>query len=65
MEQTKVKNLNNRQAFSADELPQVIPFGRRTIDRMISAGEFPAHDKKIRKRKIWTLDTIRHWLNAQ
>lgn len=62
--QPENKNLSNRQAFRIEELPQVIPFGKRTIFRMIAAGEFPPHDKKVGKRKLWKADTIRDWLSA-
>lgn len=59
------KDLTNRQAFCVDDLPEVIPFARRSIDRMISAGDFPKPDRKIGKRRIWTLDTIKNWLAGQ
>lgn len=63
--ETQKKDLSNRQAFSADDLPSVIPFSRRSVDRMISSGAFPKPDRKIGKRRIWTLDTIKLWLAGQ
>lgn len=60
--QTAKKDLSNRQAFTADELHLVIPFSRRSVYRMISEDEFPPHDKKIGKRKVWSLETIKNWL---
>ena len=63
--ETQKKDLTNREAFSMEDLPEVIPFGRRSIDRMISSGAFPKPDRRIGKRRIWTRDTIRDWLASK
>lgn len=64
-EQTAKKDLSNRQAFAAEELHLVIPFGKRSVYRMISEGAFPPADRKIGKRRVWSLETIQDWLKAR
>ena len=44
------------------EIAESIGLSIRTIDRMISTGEFPKHDKIIRGRKAWKPQTIQNWI---
>lgn len=33
----------------------------RTLNRMLSAGEIPAPDRRLRGRPAWVAETIREW----
>jgi excisionase family DNA binding protein len=48
-------------AYGYDELTAVVGLGRRTIERMVSMGEFPA-PRKRGKRTLFLADEVRAWL---
>lgn len=62
--QAENQNLESREAFSMEDLPKVLPFGRRSLDRMISSGAFPKPDRRVGRRRIWARDTIKAWLKG-
>jgi predicted DNA-binding transcriptional regulator AlpA len=40
---------------------QVLGVGTRTLERMISSGEVPAPDRRLRGRPAWLARTIHEW----
>lgn len=43
------------------DLCQMLGVGLRTLDRMISAGEIPAPNRRLRGRPAWLAATIHEW----
>lgn len=43
------------------DLSTMLGVGLRTLDRMISTGEIPAPDRRLRGRPAWLARTIHEW----
>lgn len=43
------------------DLCQVLGVGPRTVERMISSGEIPAPDRRLRGRPAWLSRTVYEW----
>lgn len=43
------------------DLSAMLGVGLRTLERMISAGEIPAPDRRLRGRPAWCAATIYQW----
>jgi predicted DNA-binding transcriptional regulator AlpA len=52
-------------AVSMRELPALTSLSARTIDRLRSAGRFPAPDKRVGRRCLWLTTTIHAWLEGR
>ncbi|MEW4568504.1 helix-turn-helix domain-containing protein [Tautonia sp. JC769] len=48
--------------LSIDDLGRLLNCGRRTIERMLSAGKLPKPDLRIGRMPRWQPTTIRHWI---
>lgn len=44
------------------DLVVMLGVGLRTLERMISSGEVPAPDRRLRGRPVWLTTTIQDWL---
>ncbi|GEM_PF-7071040 len=44
------------------DLVVMLGVGLRTLERMISSGEVPAPDRRLRGRPAWLTTTIQAWL---
>ncbi len=43
-----------------------LPIGERTLDRWVSAGQFPRPDLALGgKARFWRKETVEQWINAQ
>jgi predicted DNA-binding transcriptional regulator AlpA len=51
-------------AVGLNDLPAMLGLSRRTIERERSAGKFPKADRVVGKRPIWSIATIRRWLEG-
>ncbi|WP_169979476.1 helix-turn-helix transcriptional regulator [Tautonia rosea] len=54
----------DRLALRLDEVAEAIGVSRRTIERERSAGRFPKPDRKIGKVSLWSVETIRAWIEG-
>jgi predicted DNA-binding transcriptional regulator AlpA len=54
----------DRLALRLDEVAEAIGVSRRTIERERSAGRFPKPDRVIGKLSIWSVETIRKWVEG-
>jgi predicted DNA-binding transcriptional regulator AlpA len=43
------------------DLCQMLGVGTRTLERMISSGEIPRPDRRLRGRPAWLAATIQEW----
>ncbi len=50
-----------RLFFWKKDLCQMLGVGLRTLERMVSAGEVPAPDRRLRGRPAWLARTIHEW----
>lgn len=48
-----------------DQLSLFLAVSRRTLERMIATGEFPACDFRIRSRPVWRSSSVQAWIEAQ
>jgi predicted DNA-binding transcriptional regulator AlpA len=46
-----------------DDLAVALGMSRRTIERLRSAGRFPAPDLRVGRIPLWRPETIRTWLD--
>jgi predicted DNA-binding transcriptional regulator AlpA len=53
-----------RLALRLDEIAEAVGLSRRTIERERSAGRFPPPDRTIGKVAIWSVETIRRWVEG-
>jgi hypothetical protein len=53
-----------RLAFRADEVAAGLGVSTRTLQRELSAGRFPAADLTIGKMPLWTVATVRAYLEG-
>lgn len=53
--------LLDRLIFWKRDLPRLTGVNIRTIDRWISAGEFPKADVTISGKPVWRRDTLQTW----
>jgi predicted DNA-binding transcriptional regulator AlpA len=53
-----------RLALRLDEIAEAVGISRRTIERERSAGRFPKPDRKIGKVSLWSVETIRRWVEG-
>ncbi|MBI4563842.1 MAG: hypothetical protein HY716_04010 [Planctomycetes bacterium] len=44
------------------DVASMLGIGGRTLERMISAGEIPSPDRRLRGRPAWLAATIREWV---
>lgn len=49
-------------AVGTRDLPRLTSLSMRTIDRLRSSGRFPKPDKRVGRRSLWLVSTIRAWL---
>jgi predicted DNA-binding transcriptional regulator AlpA len=54
----------DRLAYRLDDLAQVLGISRRTLERERSAGRFPPPDRLVGKMPIWSVATIRRWVEG-
>jgi predicted DNA-binding transcriptional regulator AlpA len=43
------------------DVAQMLGISGRTLERMISAGEIPSPDRRLRRRPAWLAATIQEW----
>jgi excisionase family DNA binding protein len=48
--------------LSIGDLVRILNIGRRTLERMISSGEFPSADIRIGKLPRWRRATLAAWI---
>jgi excisionase family DNA binding protein len=48
--------------LSIGDLVRILNVGRRTLERMISGGEFPSADIRIGKLPRWRRATLAEWI---
>lgn len=48
--------------LSISDLVRILNIGRRTLERMISSGEFPSADIRIGKLPRWRRATLSAWI---
>lgn len=53
-----------RLALRLDEIAEAVGISRRTIERERSAGRFPKPDRVIGKVSLWSVETIRRWIEG-
>ena len=58
----KLSSAPNRLGFRLHELAAGLGVSRRSIERERAAGRFPRPDLTIGKMPLWTLETIRAWI---
>lgn len=51
--------------MTIDDLCQALRVCRRTLDKMISAGQAPAPDVIVGARKRWRKVTVRRWIDGE
>lgn len=51
--------------YSTDDLADVLNVGRRTVERLRSAGKLPKPDLHVGKMPRWRPETVRAWLDRQ
>lgn len=51
-----------RLLFWKRDLCAMLGVKLRTLERMISAGEVPAPDRRLRSRPAWLATTIHEWI---
>lgn len=56
--------LNDRLTWRLADIVQVTGIGRRTLERVRSAGRFPPPDLHIGKAPLWKPETIRAWVDG-
>jgi predicted DNA-binding transcriptional regulator AlpA len=49
-------------AVGMSELPGLLRISRRSLERERSAGRFPKPDRMIGKRPLWSVTTVRKWM---
>jgi len=54
-----------RLAFGVGDIAHALGVCRRTLERERSAGRFPAPDRTIGSRPVWSRETVRDWLHAR
>jgi predicted DNA-binding transcriptional regulator AlpA len=54
-----------RLALRLDEIAGACGISRRTLDRLRSAGKFPAPSRIVGKIPLWSVDAIEDWLRDQ
>ena len=53
-----------RITLRLDEVARALGIGRRTLERAIHAGEFPAPSRRVGRVPLWSADVIRQWLES-
>lgn len=48
--------------LSISDVASVLNVGRRTLERMIAASEFPSPDLRIGKMPRWRQETLNAWI---
>ena len=51
-----------RLAFSITEVARSLGVGRRTVERLISSGQFPKADFYIGRMPRWKPESVRQWI---
>ena len=51
--------------LSIDDLARVLNCGRRSVERLLSAGRLPRPDVRLGRMPRWRTVTIREWINGQ
>jgi hypothetical protein len=46
------------------DLPGLTRLGRRTIERLRSAGRLPRPDVRLGRTPLWKVETIRQWIDT-
>lgn len=62
--QDEKARLTDRLIYWKRDLPTILGVSARTIDRWISAGEFPVADVHISGKPVWRRETIKTWCGA-
>jgi len=52
-----------RLALRIDEVAESLGLSRRHIERMRSAGRFPAPDRKAGRALLWRPETVKAWMS--
>jgi predicted DNA-binding transcriptional regulator AlpA len=55
--------VEERMTLRVDDLAVALGMSRRTIERLRSAGRFPAPDLRVGRIPLWRPETIRTWLD--
>lgn len=55
--------LNDRLTWRINDIVQALGIGRRTLEKMRSAGRFPPPDLQRGKSPLWKPETIRAWVD--
>jgi len=55
--------LYDRLIYKKADLPHLIGMSIRSIDRLISKGQFPKPNARINFRPIWKKQTILNWID--
>lgn len=50
--------------LSIDDLARVLNCGRRTAERLLSAGKLPRPDLRIGRMPRWRPESIRRWIEG-
>jgi predicted DNA-binding transcriptional regulator AlpA len=53
-----------RLTLRLNEVASALGVSRRAIERERSAGRFPRPDRTIGKMPIWSVETIRQWIEG-
>jgi predicted DNA-binding transcriptional regulator AlpA len=48
-----------------NEVARILSMGKRTLERMIAAGEFPQADFRCRRIARWRSSTVQAWIDAR
>ena len=56
------KSISLDPLLSIGDLVKILNIGRRTLERMISSGEFPSADIRIGKLPRWRRVTLAAWI---
>ena len=51
--------------LSIDDLARVLNCGRRSVERLLSAGRLPRPDIRLGRMPRWRPATIRDWIDSQ
>jgi predicted DNA-binding transcriptional regulator AlpA len=59
-----VRRIDNRLMLRIDEVAAAIGVSRRVLERERSAGRFPGPDKVVGKMPLWSVATVRAWVQG-
>jgi excisionase family DNA binding protein len=49
--------------LTIEDIAEILKVSRRTVERMLSAREFPEADTRIRRMMRWRRDTLDRWIS--